>query len=209
MRFDSAFDLQYRNSAELRPKVSPGWNDHPWSNILKDLTLSDIERITSDVQNNIRATTTEHILTSSELVRARKRMYAAQEKFAALLAKSRSEKAFVNLNARAPKMLSEITAWKSRHPKGVISDVEFEQYAFAEWLETLEDNWGTSRTSVQRAIRFWYWQEFQVHVECWLPIPLETNWELAMGQTGRLYLGFQSNADRIKTRLQATQTLPF
>lgn len=177
---------------------------------MRDLTLTDIQRITSDVQNEISATTARHISTSNELDRAREHLYAAQEKFRRLLDKGRAEKAFVNLNARAPKMLSEITTWKNNNPKGVISEVEFKQDALREWLVmSLRASYGTSRTAAQRAIRRWYRDEFQVAIECWLPIPLERNWGLAMGKTGRLYLGFTSNDERIMTRLQATHLLPF
>lgn len=176
---------------------------------MKDITLADLQQITSDIQDEIRETTNRHIATLADLDLARERMYAAHRAFDASRDKSRAETAFINLNARAPRMLAEICHWKRQNPKGVITEIEFSRASFAEWRETLDGYGGSSRTGVQRAIEGWYYREFQVWVRCWLPIPLETNWELAMGETGRLYLGFSDNSNRISTRLKASNWLPF
>lgn len=179
---------------------------------MRDISLGDLQKITSDVQTGILKTTTRHNATITKLDQARRRLYAAQAAFADIREQSKTEKAFVNLNARAPKMLSEITRWMNIHPQRVVTEVEFDRGDFAEWVETLTDQWGepsSSRTTAERAIRTWFQEEFHVAVQCWLPIPLETNWDLAMGRTGKIYIGFLTNAERISTRLSAEKMLPF
>lgn len=173
---------------------------------MRDLTLADLRQITTDTQNKVRGIATDHVATDAALDRARRKMERAIRAYHVLRDQSREEAAHIKFNSRAPFLLADITDWKTRFPAGVITEYEFETDALLQWMT---DHDLTSRTGIEKAIANWYDEELEVSVQCWFPFAIQPHWELAMGEFGRLYVGFLSNAERIATRLKANTMLPF
>lgn len=174
--------------------------------MMKDITLADLQQTTTQTQAAVLATTIDRMTTSVEAQKAHRKLINAHNAYDRLRDQEKTEAAFIKFNSRAPQVLADITKWQQLNPKRVITEFEFDRDALCSWMD---QNKITSRTGIERAISRWYASEFRVDVQCWFPFVIDTNWELAMGQTGRLHVGFWSNADRIKMRLTATALLPF
>lgn len=173
---------------------------------MRDLTLADLQQITTDTQIAVQTTTSNNLVTSAAAAKAHRKALRAIRAYERLRDQGKAEAAFVKFNSRAPQVLADVAKWKQQRSKGVITELQFDRDELIAWMEQHDI---TSRTGIERAIRRWYGEMFDVAVWCWFPFAIQPNWDLAMGQTGSLYVGFNTNADRISTRLKANAMLPF